>query len=513
MSNDTRDSTRRFALQNLSYFIGNLMDANCRKTESTPQDIADCKAVRPSTIREAEDPFAMDDNAVRFVFETAGKEGWFGFRYGNRPMSVLFSQDGSSVKAALNAPHSFLVPNGGNVGVSCTEGILRDLPTGDVAFLDAGDSSTVQPDADASTQDASNDVCQEQDTCSAADLAGDVTDADAADVALDTEDAAGDVCQDDNGCFIDDAVDTADTITETADDAAVEVADAATDVAADAVADAEADATPVDVPVDPSEIQDALDNVDIIGLPNDISGDVAAEVADAAVADVAPEVADDAAATICQYFCDAGMADVGLADVATPSDDVLAPGAVTSALCTAPQGAPLSLFAPLNSVAAACTNESINAMILGATGCVAECGFYDDKVILSSDPMNPVKFSTSLFIPPADPKKPYTITLTMQAPILSNGSTPALPSFMGSSLVFAFNQNVYDLVGDIVWETQDKSVQIKYQQLDFFFGKPETLDIISSDPTGSKVSYRYPCDTLVDANGVSNPVVQCTEVK
>lgn len=288
-------------------------------------------------------------------------------------------------------------------------------------------------------------------------------------------------------------------------DASSEV-DASTDTMAE---------TSGDVPVDTAEdASGTADIADAVGLPNDASDDAAP--ADASVQDAAADVSAETSSGICQYFCDAGTTDAAdaiLPQDATPATDTAGPPVgVASKMCTGPAGTEL-LFAPANSVAAACTNDTFNSLIMGAKGCVAECGFYDNNVMLSTNP-NPVKFALNLFVPPAPPMQPYTITLALQAPTLSSGATPALPGFMGSSFVFAFNQQLYIDTGKIIWDAEDKvgttlkgTVQILYKPQDFFFDKPETLDITYSDLTGKKMSYRYPCDTL------SNPIIQCTEVK
>lgn len=320
-----------------------------------------------------------------------------------------------------------------------------------------------------------------------------VDDAEATDVA---EDASTDICQE----FCDaDLIDTAeevalpDAVTE---DVAPEVADTE-EVFQDAAADIPEDAT----------LTDAAEDV---ALPQDATADVAQDVSDSG---------------ICQYFC--GVDSLGTPDAVSPTDVTLADATtpttvgVTSKICNTPISGPLTLSAPLNSVAAACTNDSINALLLGAKGCVAECGFYDDNVILSTAPNTPVKFALDLFIPPQAPMQTYTIKLSLQPPTLSDGFKPSLPGFLGSSFVFAFNQKLYNEVGDIVWEAQDKdangavkgTVQIKYQPEDFFFKLPEILDITYTDFSGSKVSYRYPCNTLVDSQGVPNAIVNCAEVK
>ena len=309
------------------------------------------------------------------------------------------------------------------------------------------------------------------------------------DVAIDTSDDAEDVCQDFCDADLVDAEEVAlpDAVTK---DVAPDVEDAAEDIAAD---------IPEDV-----TLSDAAEDV---ALPEDAT------------------IADDTNANeICQYFCDAGIdsdvVDVP-ADVTSVEDAPVTSGGVPSQICSTPISGPLTLSAPLNSVAAACTNDTINSLIIGAKGCVAECGFYDNNVILSTAPNTPVKFAMNLFAPPQAPMQVYTITLALQPPTLSDGSTPGLPGFLGSSFVFAFNQKLYDTVGDVVWDAQDNdpkgnllgTVQIKYQPQDFFFQLPEFLDITYTDLTGNKVGYRYPCDTLVDSQGVSNAIINCTEVK
>lgn len=336
------------------------------------------------------------------------------------------------------------------------------------------------------------------DTSSDAGVHNDAADeVDAADATVDASptDTSEDVCQDFCAADLVDAEEVAlpDAVTE---DVAPDVEDTVEDIAAD---------IPEDV-----TLSDAAEDV---ALPEDATTDVDEDTFDSG---------------ICQYFCDAGISetDVGLpADVTLTDDatatDVSTPTGVASKMCSTPVSGPLTLSAPLNTVAAACTNDTINSLILGATGCVAECGFYDNNVILSTAPNTPVKFALDLFAPPQTPIQVYTITLSLQAPVFSDGSTPALPGFMGSSFVFAFNQKLYDTVGDIVWDAQDNdpkgnlqgTVQIKYQPQDFFFQLPEFLDITYTDLVGNKVGYRYPCDTLVDSQGVSNAIINCTEVK
>lgn len=316
---------------------------------------------------------------------------------------------------------------------------------------------------------------------------------------------------------------------------ALTLEDSAQDVGADLADDVTVAVDGEELPPDAMSVDDA----DAVVLPDVVTEDVMPDVEDVAVdvaedamltdvaedvnlpQDATAEVADDADAGICQYFCDAGIAekDVGLpAEVTMAADataaDAGAPSGVVSQMCSGPAGTQ-TLSAPLNSVAVACTNDTINSLILGAKGCVAECGFYDNNVVLSTNPNTPVKFALDLFTPPQAPMQAYTITLSLQSPVLSDGSTPALPGFMGSSFVFAFNQKMYDTIGDVVWDAQDTdpkgnlqgTVQIKYQPQDFFFNLPEFLDITYTDTIGNKISYRYPCDQL------PNPIVSCTEVK
>lgn len=517
MSNDIRDFVKKFALRNLSYFVGNLMESNCRKTKTTSQDVAECMAVRLSSIHVAEDPYGPNDS-VRIAFETAGKEGLFG-HYGNRPMSILFSPNGSSVMAALQTQQSVLLPHGGDIGVGCTAGSIRDIPTGDAMSLDASGETNNGADGGVDATRRGTDTVSEDGSVDTSDAGPTRTDAE-----LDVEpDVTADVALDmsEDATFTQDAISEVDASTDTMTDAELDAGAETSDDAAQvdaSVQDSAADASGTqDVPEDiPADVADAVD------LPNEVSDDAAS--ADASVQDAAGDVSAETSSGICQYFCDTGTMDAKDATLpqdASPATDILNPPVgVASKMCTGPAGTEL-LFAPANSVAAACTNSSINAMIAGAKGCVAECGFYDNNVILSTNPNNPVKFAMDLFIPPQAPMQPYTITLALQPALLSGGGTPALPGFMGSSFVFAFNQKLYDAVGDIIWEAKDNdangapkgTVQIKYQPEDFFFKLPEFLDITYTDLAGSKVSYRFPCNTLVDTQGVPNPIINCTEVK
>lgn len=299
------------------------------------------------------------------------------------------------------------------------------------------------------------------------------------------------------------------------------VLDAVEDLASDSVSDA-------DSAVGLDAIDDAADDVPDMVVPDviadaedafqetaaDISSDVPAvdgielppddASVDSSIPDVIADVENDNG-VICQYFCDVEKSET--TDTYSPKGDVV------SALCG-------PLFAPSNSVAAACTNEIFNAMLIGAKGCVAECGFYDNNVILSTAPNKPVAFSTDLFAPPDVTKQSYTITLALQPPKLSDGSSPTLPGFMGSSFVFVFNVKFYEDTGMITWEAQDKdangklkgTVQILYEPQDFFFELPGSLDITYTDLSNKKTSYRYPCDQLMDNQGKPNPIVNCEDV-
>lgn len=487
MSNDTRDFIKRFALQNLNYYIGSLMDSNCRKTESTPQDIADCKAVRSSSVHVAEDPDGFFDNSVRIAFETAGKEGWFG-NYGSRKLSILFGQDGSFVKAELQKSHSFLFPNGGNIGVGCTAGVIRDIPTGDTASLDAGgnpDGGSETSDATQPQFDASSDVCEADGPCMADIL-------EVADDVPDVEDAS-----------IDSGLDLAGDVTDTdgmelPPDMSVNDASDAEDAIQDAAADLSEDL---------SEDATAADGVEL--PPDDAS-------VDAAIQDDAADVVDDtsdAAAPICQYFCDAGISetDAALPADATPADDAAPTPSVVSAICG-------PITAPANSVAVACTNAPVNVMLQGVASCVAECAFFDKtEITISADPNAANKFYKTFGDIQFGFFVPYEkITWTAFAPLLSDNSPVALPDFMDSANVYVFNSEKYNNTGTYVWETQDANgkfektdyLQLIYQPKDVFFNTtPEFFEQSHITSTGGLITYRYPCDTL------PNPQVQCTEVK
>lgn len=486
MTNDIRNSLKQFALSRIDSYIGALMEANCRKVTDTPnetdtsKDLADCKAVRRGSIRVVEDdPFGSLRETVRVAFETAGKQGLFG-HYGSRSLSILFRQDGSFVKAELMQTGKSLIPGGDGAIMACDSGsALVDSPTGDAMSLDAsgeahGIDGTSRRGTDA--QETVHDV---------------------ADAGVDTADAQADIVEE----TVPDAVEVAEDSTE--------VGDAAAEV--DAGVEDTAETTP-------DAVDATADMTDAVELPDDI---VEAD----ATPEIAPETTPDITTgpeAICQYFCDTGITEVdaGLPVDATPTEDTAATY-VTSKMCMNPVSGPMNLTAPASSVAAACTNSEINALIQGAKGCVAECGFYDNNVFLSTDSSKPVDFALSLFAPPQPPMQPYTITLSLQPPVFSNGSKPGLPGFLGSSFVFAFNQKLYNDVGDIVWDAKDNdssgnqkgTVRILYQPKDFFFNLPAFLDITYTDSSGSKVSYRYPCDMLQGVQGKPNSIINCAEVK
>lgn len=507
MSNGTRDFIKRFALQNLNFYIGSLMDSNCRKTESTPQDIADCKAVRSSSIHVAEDPDGFFDNSVRIAFETAGKEGWFG-NYGSRQMSILFGQDGSFVKAELQNSHSFLLPNGGNIGVGCTAGVIRDIPTGDTASLDAGgnpDGGSETSDVTQPQSDASSDVCEADGPCMAdiSDVADDVPDVE--DASTDSGlDLAGDVT-DTDGLEL-----PPDMSTNDASDAEDALQDAASDLSEDATA-ADGTELPPDMSVEVTILDAGADLADDATAADGVLPPEDASV-DAAIQDAGADVADDVATPICQNFCDAGISET----IADASSDVDLPADVTPAVVTSNLCGPIT--APANSVAVACTNGPINVMLQGAASCVAECAFFDKtEITISADPNAANKFYKTFGDIQFGFFVPYEkITWTSFAPILSDNSPVALPSFMGSAYVYVFNKEKYDNTGTYVWETQDENgkfkktdyLQLIYQPKDEFFNTtPEFLEQSHITSTGGLMTYRYPCDTLL------NPQVQCTEVK
>jgi hypothetical protein len=307
-------------------------------------------------------------------------------------------------------------------------------------------------------------------------------------------DAAGDASND-SGINVDAGTTAADFSSDNEDVGVdLELAPDAANETSDAdLVDAEKVALP-DAVTEDATLTDAAEDV---ALPQD------------APADAAPDVYDSG---ICQYFCDAPLADVPKETAST--------GPVYSKMCSGGAYGVKTLLAPKGAVAAACTNETINYLIKGGNSCVAECGFYDNNVVLSTNPNQPVPFSTMLFAPPEVTKQSYTVTLTLHAPVFANNKTPALPGFMGSSFLFVFNQQLYSDTGKIVWDAVDKDganikgmVQVLFEPQDYFFNKPETLDITYIDLIGNKVSYRYPCDTLVDLQGVSNPIVNCSEVK
>lgn len=286
-----------------------------------------------------------------------------------------------------------------------------------------------------------------------------------------------------------DAVDGASELQDGADEGAMDsMTDAAEFSAGDGVADIVAEA-----------LADGKSDADIV----DVAETVVVQDADAK--DGVPDAASDAIeAPLCQYFCDAGQSEV--VDTYTPKGDVV------SKLCG-------PLLAPANSVAAACTRADINYMLTGATSCVAECGFFDNKVTLSTAPNTPVAFSMMLFAPPEITKQSYAITLKLNAPKLSNGTSPVAPGFMGSSFVFVFNADLYALVGVILWDSTDKypngvsKVVIQYEPYDFLYNQPATLDFIYHALTGQNVVFRYPCDQIVDNQGKPNPIVNCQDVK
>lgn len=318
------------------------------------------------------------------------------------------------------------------------------------------------------------------------------------------------------------AVEIAEDATMTQD--ATEDAFGETDAAAETMTDAGPDAA-VDAAVDASGTQDVAedapaDDADAVSLPNDVSED--ATPADAsiqdAVAETAPETAAETTSGICQYFCDTGTTDAVdaiLPQDATPAADISGPPAgVASKMCTGPAGTEL-LFAPPNTVAAACTNSSINALIAGAKGCMAECGFYDNNVILSTAPNTPVPFSTMLFAPPEITKQSYSVTLTLHAPVFANGMTPALPGFMESSFVFVYKVGSFKKTGYAQWDALDQDdqgnikgqVRITYKPDDFVYDVPGFLDTTYTDVQGNEVTYTYPCSQI------QNPIINCAEVK
>lgn len=318
-------------------------------------------------------------------------------------------------------------------------------------------------------------------------------------------------------------------------DVSSSVQDAQADVS-NKIVDARADVT-VDVKNDVAGNYDAADVSivnDVASSPDSVSADINFQdievidevislkdvfVQDASVvlADIPNELPQDSGvdvvdvmdAGICQYFCDAPIPDV--------AKDLIPSGSVYTKMCIGMTGLK-TISAPKNSVAAACTNEEINSELKGQTSCVAECGFFDDKVYLSTDPDTPVPFSTSLFVPPQISKKSYTITLKLNAPILSDGTKPVFPAFMGNSFEFAFNPKLYDMVGAITWDSFDKNangsikgkLQIHFKPNDYFLNFPEFLDIAYTDTIGNNVAYRYPCDMLVGKDGSPNPIVQCS---
>lgn len=292
------------------------------------------------------------------------------------------------------------------------------------------------------------------------------------------DDAAADVCEEFCDADLNDATEEValpDVVTE---DVAPEVADTE-EVLQDTAADLPEDAT----------LTDTAEDVD---LPQDTTADVTS----------------DSDSGICQYFCDAGVPETS--DAELPADVTLADATPTTPLISPLCG---PIVAPPNSVAVACTNNAINVMLQGAVGCVAECGFVVGKVVQSTLVTGSTKFEPMLFKPPADPMT--TITFSLDGPVLVDGSKPAVPGFLGGSFVFAFNKQLYDTVGIIRWDAEDKTpagqvkgkLQIYYEPYDFFFKLPEFLDITYITLTGQKIGYRYPCDQL------PNPKIQCTEVK
>lgn len=518
MSNGTRDFIKRFALQNLNYYIGSLMDSNCRKTASTPQDIADCKAVRSSSIHVAEDPDGFFDNSVRIAFETSGKEGWFG-NYGSRKLSILFGQDGSFVKAELQNKHSFLLPNGGNIGVGCTAGVIRDIPTGDAASLDAGgnpDGGSETSDVAQPQSDASSDVCEEDGLCMAdiSEVADDVPDVE--DASTDSGlDLAGDVTDTDGmelppDMSIDDASDAEDAIQ-----------DAAADLSEDATA-ADGTELPPDISVDDTvqdagvDLADDVTAADGVQLPPDDAS------VDATIQDAAADVENDTS-VICQYQWQCpDTSDASLPEDATMSvADAGASTPVYSQLCGGVGGA-LSMAAPVNSAIVACTNNTINALMSGGNSCVAECAFFDSiGITLSADPTDLDLLAPTFFDQNWNPKP--EVVLTLKAPIMSDGITPAFPDAMGKSYKFTYNFAQSFASGINVWNAKDKDasgnpmvgkITLEYQWANIITKNPGALDITFEGPTISgKAQYHYPCSTLVDEQGAPNAIVQCTEVK
>lgn len=292
--------------------------------------------------------------------------------------------------------------------------------------------------------------------------------------------------------------------------------DASTDTMTDAELDVGAEISG-DVAVDTAE--DAFGTADVadaVDLPIDASDDAAP--ADASVQDAVDDVSAETSSGICQYFCDAGMTDAAdalLPQDATPATDTAGPPVgVASKMCTGPAGTEL-LFAPANSVAVACTSGPVNALISGAKGCVAECGFFDNNVVLSTAPNAPVPFSMMLFAPPEITKQAYTIALTLHAPVFASGKTPALPGFMESSFVFVYKVGSFKKTGYAQWEALDKDakgsikgqVRITYKPDDYVYDVPGFLDTTYTDTLGNDITYTYPC------NQIQNPIINCTEVK
>lgn len=294
--------------------------------------------------------------------------------------------------------------------------------------------------------------------------------------------------------------------------------DGVSDLMADAELDVSVELDAVEDLVPDTMIDEELDvGFDATG---DASADVAEDVApdtitdtklDAGVADAAETVdlqdtgikdsvadsASDVDAPICQYFCDAGKSET--TDTYTPKGDVV------SNVCG-------SLFAPPNSVAVACTN-----MLQGAKSCVAECAFFDkSEMTFSTDSNAANKFYKTFGDVQFGFFVPYEkITWTAFAPLKSDNSPVAFPTFMGSANVYVFNTEKYNNTGMYIWETQDENskfkktdyLQLIYQPKDEFFNTtPEFLEQSQITSTGGMMTYRYPCDTL------PNSIVQCADV-
>lgn len=275
-------------------------------------------------------------------------------------------------------------------------------------------------------------------------------------------------------------------------DAVEDLPESMTDIALDIGPDVESDAA--------ADVADVVAPEAITDTKIDVGVEDAAETVDAQDAGIKDSVADSASdvdAPICQYFCDAGKSET--TDTYTPKGDVV------SNVCG-------SLFAPLNSVAVACTN-----MLQGAKSCVAECAFFDkSEMTFSTDPNVANKFYKTFGDIQFGFFVPYEkITWTAFAPLKSDNSPVAFPIFMGSANVYVFNTEKYNNTGMYIWETQDENskfkktdyLQLIYQPKDEFFNTtPEFLEQSQVTSTGGIMTYRYPCDTL------PNPIVQCADV-